>query len=107
MTIDAPAVTTVSLQQTASVAAGFWCLCLVLVALEATLGANPVSSGLFFLSVPALVCGLFWANRALLRSRARLTALMTLTVSVFVYASVILLLGLLAASKLKALLMAA
>ncbi len=95
---------TENLQQTASVAAVFWGVCLALVTLEATLGANPVSSGLFFLSIPALVAGLFWANRSLLRQRARFTALATLTVSVFVYATVILLLGLVAASKLKALL---
>ncbi len=94
-----------NLQQTASVAALFWGLCLVLVTLEATLGENLVSSGLFFLSVPALVTGLFWANRSLLRTRARLVALATLTVSVFVYATVILLLGLLAAAKLKSLLL--
>jgi hypothetical protein len=93
-----------SMHQTISVAALFWGLCLALATLEATLGANLVSSGLFFLSVPALVAGLFWANRSLLRARARMTALMTLAVSVLVYASVILLLGLLAASKLKALL---
>lgn len=93
-----------NIQQTASVAALFWGVCLVLVTLEATVGENPVSSGLFLLSVPALVTGLFWANRSLLRSRERFMALATLTVSVFVYATVILLLGLLAASKLKALL---
>lgn len=93
-----------NLQQTVSVAALFWGACLVLVTLEATLGDNPVSSVLFFLSVPALVTGLMWANRSLLRSRRRLVALSTLAVSVFVYASVILLFGLLAASTLKTLL---
>jgi len=107
MISEARVATAVSLQQTATVAAFFWCLCLALAVLEATLGANPVSSWLFFLAVPALVCSLFWANRAVLRSHERLTALMILTVSVFVYASVILLLGLLAASKLKALLVTA
>ena len=94
-----------NLNQTASVAALFWGVCLVLVTLEATVGENVVSNALFFLSIPALVTGLFWANRSLLRSRARLVALATLAVSVFVYASVILMLGLLAAAKLKALLM--
>jgi len=94
-----------NLHQTASVAATFWGACLVLVTVEATVGENLVSSALFFLSVPALVIGLIWANRSLLRSRARLTAMATLAVSVFVYASVILLLGLLAAAKLKSLLM--
>ena len=97
--------TAASFHQTASVAALFWGVCLVLVTLEATVGANLVSSLLFFLSIPALVTGLFWANRAVLRSRARFTALATLAVSVFVYASVILLLGILAAAKLKSLLM--
>jgi hypothetical protein len=64
-----------NLEQTASVAALFWGVCLGLVTLEATVGANPVSSLLFFLSVPALVTGLFWANRSLLRSHPRLVAL--------------------------------
>ena len=99
--------TRASLNQTASVAVVFWLLCLALVVLEATLGENPVSSGLFFLSVPALVCALFWANRALLHSRERVMALATVTLSVFVYATVILLLGLLAAAQLKALLLTA
>jgi hypothetical protein len=78
-----------NLQQTASVAVLFWGACLVLVAIEATVGANMVSSALFFLSIPAMVTD---------------TALATLAVSVFVYASVILLFGLLAASSLKTLL---
>ena len=51
-----------------------------------------------------MVTGLLWANRSLWRSGERYTALATLAVSVFVYASVILLLGLLAASSLKSLL---
>ena len=99
-----PATRLSNLQQTASVAVLFWGACLILVALEATVGANLVSSGLFFVSVPALVTGLLWANRSLLRSGERYTALATLVVSVFVYASVILLFGLLAATKLKSLL---
>ena len=41
-------------------------LCLVLVALEATVGENLVSSVLFALSIPMLVTGLVWANRATL-----------------------------------------
>ena len=93
-----------NLQQTVSVAAVFWGVCLALVTLEATVGENPVSSVLFFLSVPALVSGLIWANRSMLRAHRRHVALATLAVSVTVYATVILLLGLLAASKLKALL---
>ena len=88
-----------NLQQTASVAVFFWGACLVLVAIEATVGANLISSALFFLSIPAMVTGLLWANRSLLRSGERYTALATLAVSVFVYASVILLFGLLAASS--------
>ncbi len=93
-----------NLQQTATVAVLFWAVCLVLAALEATIGANAVSSALFFVSIPALVTGLLWANRSLLKSGERTIALATLLVSVFVYASVILLLGLLAASALESLL---
>jgi hypothetical protein len=93
-----------NLQQTASVAVIFWVSCLLLVVLEATVGANPVGAVLFFVSIPALVSGLLWANRSLLRAGERYTALATLLVSAFVYASVILLFWLLAASKLKSLL---
>jgi hypothetical protein len=90
-----------------SVAVLFWGSCLVLTGLEATVGANLIISGLFFVSIPVMVMGLLWANRSLLRSRERWIALATLAVSAFVYASIILLLGLLAASKLKALLLEA
>lgn len=79
--------------------------CMAFAVLEATVGVNPISSVLFFVSIPALVTGLLWAHRSLLRSANRYTALATLAVSVFVYASLILLLGLVAAWKLKALLM--
>ena len=96
-----------SLQQTLSIAAMFWGVCLVLVALEATLGENLVSSGLFALSIPMLVMGLVWANRAMLRTKARAVALFALGVSVLVYSSVIVLVGLVAASKLKSLLVPA
>lgn len=99
------AVTTIgNLRQTASVALLFWGSCLVLAGLEASVGANLISAGLFFVSVPIMVIGLLWANRSLLRSRQRWTALATMAVSVFVYASIILLFGLYAASKLKNLL---
>ena len=87
-----------------SVAIAFWGLCLVLVVLEASIGENVVSSGLFLLSIPALVAALTWVHRATLRTRARLSALLVLGISVFVYASVILFVGLLAASALKRLL---
>jgi hypothetical protein len=93
-----------NLHQTASVAVFFWGGCLALVVLESTVGANLISSVLFFVSIPALVTGLFWANRSLLRSGERYMELATLVVSVFVYASLILLLGLLAATTLKTLL---
>ena len=91
-------------QQTLSVAVAFWGLCLVLVVLEASIGENVVSSGLFLLSVPALVAALTWVNRTTLGTRERVSALLVLGISVFVYASIILLVGLLAASALKQLL---
>jgi len=96
-----------NLQQTASVAVFFWGTCLALGALEATVGANMVGAALFFVSIPAMVTGLLWVNRSVLRSGERYMAMATLLVSVFVYASMILLLGLLAASKLKALVIGA
>ncbi len=91
-------------QRTLSVAVAFWGLCLVLVVLEASIGENVVSSGLFLLSVPALVVALTWVNRTTLRARERVSALLVLGISVLVYASIILFVGLLAASALKQLL---
>jgi hypothetical protein len=93
-----------NLQRSVTIATLYWGACLVLVTLEAAVGANPVSALLFFLSVPMLVTALFWANRSLLRSRPRLLALGALGGTVLVYSSLILLLGLIAASKLKSLL---
>ena len=95
-----------NLRQTASVALLFWGTCLFLAGLEAAVGDNLVSKGLFFVSIPAMVIALLWANRSLLRSRERWTALATMAISVFVYASVILLFGLLAATQFKVLLLA-
>ena len=96
-----------NLQQTASVAVTFWGACMLFAVLEATVGSNPISAVLFLVSIPALVTALLWAHRSMLRSADRYTALATLAVSVFVYASLILLLGLVAAWKLKDLLMGA
>lgn len=96
-----------NLQQTASVAVTFWGACMAFAVLEVTVGTNPISSVLFFVSIAALVTALLWAQRSLLRSDDRYTALATLAVSVFVYASLILLLGLVAAWKLKELLIRA
>ena len=91
-------------RQLLTVAAVFWALCLVLVALETTMGAHFVLGGMFFLSIPLLVACLIWVTKdlsALLRRR--LPAVIVLGVSVLVSASLIVLIGLLAATHLKAL----
>jgi len=80
------------------VALGFWTLCLVLGLIEATVGENLISSVLFLLSIPALVGTLIFTSRVSLRSPNRISALATLGLSVLVYASLIILVGVYLAS---------
>lgn len=80
------------------VAMGFWMLCLVLGLIERSVGENLVSSVLFLLSIPALVGTLIFTNRFSLRSRNRFSALATVGLSVLVYASLIILVGVYLAS---------
>ncbi len=95
-------------RQMLAVAAVFWALCLVLVALEATMGAHFVLGGLFFLSIPLLVAFVTWSTKdlaAVLRRGAR--AVVIHGVCVLIFASMIVLIGLLAASNLKSLMLGA
>jgi hypothetical protein len=89
-------------KQTLSVATGFWALCLALVAVEATWGASIVTGTLFFLSVPALVGFLIWANKALLiLMRRGFAAAFAIAAYVLLCATLIVFVGLFAAANLK------
>jgi len=91
-------------RQNLRVAAGFWGLYLALVAAEATFGANAFIGALFFVSVPALVGYLIWANhRIALGVGDRMVSLVLLGVAVLALATLIILVGLLAAAHLKTL----
>ncbi|MDX1515093.1 MAG: hypothetical protein R3174_15255, partial [Gammaproteobacteria bacterium] len=95
-------------RQTLSVATAFWAVCLVLVALEATMGANFIVGGLFFLSIPMLVAFIIWATKDLmLVLRRDLSSVLVLGVCVFFSSTVIILIGLLAAANLKSLMLGA
>lgn len=95
-------------RQTLTVAATFWAVCLVLVAFEATLGANFVLGGVFFLSIPMLVAFITWATKDLmLVPRRGVSAVFVLGVCVFFMSTVIILIGLLAAANLKTLMVGA
>lgn len=95
-------------RQTLEVAAIFWAVCLVLVAFEATLGANFVVGGLFFLSIPMLVALITWATKDLmLFLRRGVSAVFVLGVCVFFTSTIIILIGLLAAANLKTLMLGA
>lgn len=95
-------------RQTLTVAATFWAACLVLVAFEATLGANFVLGGLFFLSIPLLVAFITWATKDLmLVVRRSVSAVFVLGVCVFFTSTIIILIGLLAAANLKTLMIGA
>ena len=89
-------------RQTLTVATAFWALCLGLVVIEATLGDNIVTGTVFFLSLPALVGFLFWANKTLLGVMRRgLVAMVAFGMYVLVAASAIVFVGLFAAANLK------
>ena len=95
-------------RQMLTVAAVFWALCLVLVALEATMGAHFVLAGLFFLSIPLLVAFVTWSTKDLATVlRRSLPAVVVHGACVLVFASLIVLVGLLAASNLKSLMLGA
>lgn len=95
-------------RQMLTVAAVFWALCLVLVALEATMGTHFVLGGLFFLSIPLLVAFVTWATKDLAGVlRQGLPAVVVHGACVLIFASLIVLVGLLAASNLKSLMLGA
>ncbi len=95
-------------RQTLSVAAAFWAVCLVLVALEAKMGANFVLGGIFFLSIPMLVAFTTWATKDVMLVLHRgLSAVVLLGVCVFFTSTLIVLIGLLAAANLKTLMIGA
>lgn len=95
-------------KETLKVASAFWAVCLVLVSIEARFGANRITETVFFLSVPALVGYLMWANRDLLiRLRSSLLGVLLLGLYVLLCASVIVLVGLVAAVSLKSLIVGA
>ena len=95
-------------RQMLTVAAVFWALCLVLVALETSMGAHFVLAGLFFLSIPLLVVFVAWATRDLAAVLHRgMPTIVIHGACVLIFASLIVLVGLLAASNLKSLMLGA
>ena len=98
-----------SYRQNLTVATAFWGTCLVLVVVEAALGANIIVGGLFFLSIPLLVVVLTWINKGIVFDRAPRTvsSVLMLGLSVLVVSTAIILVGLLAAANLKALMIGA
>lgn len=95
-------------RQTLSVAATFWTVCLVLVALEARMGSNFVLGGVFFLSIPMLVAFTTWATKdVMFVLHRRFSAIVLLGVCVLLTSTLIVLIGLLAAANLKTLMIGA
>ncbi len=98
-----------SYRQNLSVATAFWAACLVLVLLEVTLGSNIVIGGLFVLSIPLLVAVLTWVNKGIVFDHVprTLSSVLVLGLSVLAVSTLIILVGLLAASNLKSLMIGA
>lgn len=95
-------------RQMLTVAAVFWALCLVLVAFEATMGAHFVLGGLFLLSIPLLVAFLTWATKDLVAVfQLGAPAVIVHGACVLIAATLIVMVGLLAASNLKSLMLGA
>ena len=90
-------------RQNIGVATAFWAGCLLLVAIEATVGADVVVGILFFVSIPALVGLLTWVNRDIVFDRRprQPASVLVLGVAVLFTASLIVFIGLLAAANLK------
>jgi hypothetical protein len=92
-------------RQNIGIATTFWAGCLVLVAIEATMGASLFVGALFFVSLPALVGLLTWVNRDIVfrRTPREPASVLLLGVAVLLASSLIVFVGLLAAANLKAL----
>ena len=92
-------------RQNIGVATAFWAACLLLVAIEAVVGAGVVVGTLFFLSIPALVGLLTWVNRDIVfeRSPREPASVLLLGIAVLFAATIIVFIGLLAAANLKTL----
>lgn len=101
-----------SWQRNLSVATAFWGACLALVVAEVAIGSrtvNVIIGGLFFLSIPLLVAVLTWVNKGIVFDRVPRTlgSVLVLGLSVLLTSSAIILVGLLAASNLKSLMVGA
>jgi len=94
-----------SYRQNLSVATAFWGTCLLLAVLEGAIGSNILIGSVFVLSIPLLVAVLTWVNKGIVFDRAPRTAgsVLVLGLSVLVVSTVIILIGLLAATNLKSL----
>ncbi len=101
--LQAPSLIARTWHRTIRIATAFWGVSLALVAMEATFGANVLVSGLYFLSLPALVGFLTWAYRGIVFARFERHpgSVLALGISVLAVSSVIVFVGLLAASNLK------
>ncbi len=90
---------------TLDVAIKVWCVWLALTALEATVGSNVALAVIFSATIPMLVGYLIWGQRAILTQvPGRLLSVCLLGVVVFVSATAITLIGLVAATGLKSIL---
>jgi len=98
-----------SYRQNLSVATVFWGVYLVLVVGEVALGWNIFIGSLFLFSIPLLVAALTWVNKGIVFDRAPSTpgSVLVLGLSVLIVSSVIILVGVLAASMLKSLMIGA
>lgn len=92
-------------EKTLGVAAAFWGTYLVLVLAEVAIGASMFIAVLFFLSIPLLVAVLTWVNKGIVFDHVphSITSVFVLGFSVLVYSSLIIFIGLVAATNLKTL----
>ena len=97
-----------SWRPTLSVATAFWAACLFLVTIEATIGWPAIVGSLFLLSIPVLVVCLTWVNRGYLSVRKQgLSSVVLLGVSILFSSTLIILVGLVVAVRLKTLIVGA
>ena len=98
-----------SCRRNLTVATVFWGACLALVVAEVAVGSNVVIGGLFSLSIPLLVAVLTWVNKGIVFDRVPRSpvSVLLLGLSVLAVSAAIILVGLLAASNLKSLMVGA
>jgi len=88
------------------VALSFWAFCLILGAIEGTVGSGVIVATIYFLSVPVLIGFLTWAHHELLYVLPRrLSSVLAVGGALMLSSTAVVMVGLLAAAGMKTMLL--